>query len=154
MVFLLVGIIPDGFHLRDSMPLFNPFGYLFPRNYHSSFFYHSGDLSLVGVELSFCVSKMESMAEAFGPARLERKTTMPRPSMDHAFTWTTEVYDRDGNFADERKSKAHVTDPDDRSMTLCGREIPRHATTDSADGADYCKRCERAVDRLNAERSI
>ncbi len=76
---------------------------------------------------------------------------MPRPSMNHAFTWTTEVYDRDGNFADERKSKAHVTDPDDRSMTLCGREIPRHATTDSADGADYCKRCERAVDRLNAE---
>ena len=75
-------------------------------------------------------------------------------SMDNAFCWTTEILDRYGCFAGARTSKGHLVDPDDRSMTLCGREIPRHATTDSGHHVDYCKRCECAVAKRNAERSI
>lgn len=72
-------------------------------------------------------------------------------SMDDTFCWTTEILDRYGCFAGERKSKGHLVDPDDRSMTLCGREIPRYATTDSGYNVDHCKRCEFAAKRFNAE---
>ncbi len=75
-------------------------------------------------------------------------------SMDDSFCWTTEILDRYGCFAGERRSKGHLADPDDRDMTLCGREIPRHATTDTGRYADQCKRCQRAADKRNADRSI